>query len=187
MFIVRPLIFAVAAVVVFGMVGYASAETIKQDESDGTKLTHVSGWVFWAADEPYNTEERDGGGGNGAIAYGGDYPPNNPTGDGTWTPGLSGNYEVSTSWYVSTQVQPKAIYSFDVDGPGGKDAVTIGDPVDQTKKGDQSEAGSTVWSGFHSLGSFDLNPSSTFIMHCPTKDVYITTGVWQFTKNVPKN
>ncbi|MDA0814033.1 MAG: hypothetical protein O3C21_16785 [Verrucomicrobia bacterium] len=87
----------------------------------------------------------------------------------TWTPNLTGKFEVATSWGTSSNHSGSVDYFFDPDGDGGQDEFEIEGAQDvrhntfaNTQDGDSIEGGMTAWSGWFELGTYDLTAESVF-------------------------
>lgn len=146
------------------------AVPILQDEQDGqaSSLPHAGGFSP-AANEPTppgQSQYRWGGGGS----------------QFTWTPGLTGTYETSSSWSTGHNNHTKSHdYFFDPDGAGPLPEIALAAGVNQNLLADQVTSGTSLpaWSGFYSLGTFNLTPDSVFRV-AETGGGPLSTSVWQF-------
>ena len=170
----KKLMVIVAMVGVIGMAGTAHAAPIVQEESAG----YLSGWGTNTYAPGAMYDEPDPG--NDEYMYG--------QTDAFWTPGLTGSYKVEVSWGSQNPGQSLDMdYFFRSDGTAGSEVASVQDInqgylADQvTPGGDPPGAGAGAWSGFLELGTFDLNPSSTFrFTHGGPGGS--TQGVWRFSE-----
>lgn len=157
-----------------GLTLSAAAVPILQDEQDGhadlTQLGNAFGFNP-AQNEPIPPGQGQYRWGGGGTQF-------------TWTPGLTGSYEASSSWSTGGNNHTTShSYFFDPDGAGPQPEVALAANVNQLLLADQVTSGTTVgnlaWSGFFSLGTFNLNPDSVFRV-TENAGGPLSTSVWQF-------
>ena len=80
----------------------------------------------------------------------------------TWTPGVSGAYDLQVHWYSWSTHSSSATYT--VNHAGGSTPVTVGQNHTASQGNPGSLDGVVMGSGWYTLGSFDLTPSSTVVL-----------------------
>ena len=169
----KKLMMIVAMVGVIAMAGAAQAAPIVQEESAG----YLTPWTgTYAPGAMYDEPDP----GNDEYMYG--------QSDAFWTPGLTGTYKVEVSWGSQNPGHdPDTDYFFRSDGTPGSEVPSVQDVdqgylADQVTIGGPGGAGAGAWSGFLELGTFDLNPSSTFRFTHSGTGGGSTQGVWRFSE-----
>ena len=165
----------VAMIGVIAMAGTAMA--VMQDESGYLTPSSPPDDPGWYSYTPAHTYDEPAGA-NDAYMYSNQM-------DGFWTPGLTGWYVVEASWtaYNNSSYTDDAGYYFRSDGTEESEVVAK-EGVTQRLLADQVSTGDGLWSGFHELGTFNLNSSSEFrITGWVASTEYVTSGVWQFTES----
>jgi hypothetical protein len=111
----------------------------------------------------------------------------------TWTPNLTGTFEVATSWGTSSNHSGSVSYFFDSDGDGGQEEVEIEgaqavrhNTFANTQDGDSIGVGLTAWSGWFELGPYDLTPESVFLAQAEASGAVapeaVSVALWRFVR-----